>query len=237
MFYACSRVLQTIPKSDSARQQFSKEFSLIFRRNGDLGEERTMSTPDPDEIEANLERLSGLLFVWRKKLTEDTIHQIENLRKHTERMPVGHTAACGTEKNERLHRHLNRSLRCGVSKIGPELVIAIMTCALFAWNCKRKGKTLQSKKTVPTPPIEVVSSRQALLNSQKHMKTVQSTTLSTSSAVSAKKTTEISAMPSATSRSGLANSLEDLKNNTFLTYILQRVLHYQEFLTIFYGQM
>lgn len=234
IFHACSRVLQTIPKSDSARQQFSKEFSLIFRRNGDLGEERTMSTPDPDEIEANLERL---LFVWRQKLTVDTIHQIENLRKHIQKgclsdIPV----ACGTEKNERLHRHLNRSLLCGVSKIGPELAIAIMTCALYAWNCKRKGKTLQSKRTVPIPPIEVVSSRQVLINSQKHMKTVQSTTLSSQScpsALSAKSATDRSAAPPATSHTGLPNSVEDMKNDTFLSYILQRVLHYQDFFNIF----
>ena len=33
--------------------------------------------------------------------------------------------------NKRLHRHLNRSLLCGVSKIGPELAVAVMACALY----------------------------------------------------------------------------------------------------------
>ena len=111
-----------------------------------------MSTVCPEEIEANLERL---LFVWKKNLNKDSLNQIEQLRKHIRKgclsdKPVG----CGTEKNERLHRHSNRSLLCGVSKIGPELAIAVMTCVLYAWNCKRKGSHLQSKIVVSVVPIE-----------------------------------------------------------------------------------
>ena len=101
LFHACSRIVQTISKKDSYGKQFSSELSLILSRNGDLGTERTTSTPGLDEIEANLERL---LFSWKDRS-----------------IPPG----CGTEKNERLHRHINRSLLCGVSKIGPELAIAI----------------------------------------------------------------------------------------------------------------
>ena len=138
LFHACMSVVQTISKSESHSKKFARELCMIFRQNGDLGDERTMSTPCPDEIEANLERL---LFVWGGKLSKETLHQIENLRKHIQKgclsdIPVG----CGTETNERLHRHLNRSLLCGVSKIGPELAVAVMTCALYAWNCKRKLK-------------------------------------------------------------------------------------------------
>lgn len=40
IFHAYSRVLQTILKSDSARQHCSKEFSLIFHGNRDLGEKQ-----------------------------------------------------------------------------------------------------------------------------------------------------------------------------------------------------
>ena len=103
-----------------------------------------------------------------------------------------------------------------------------MSCALFAWNCKRKGKSLQSKRTGPIPPIEVLSSIHVPLNSQKHMKT---STQSCSSAV-AKSNTERSAAQFATSHSGLANSVEDMKNETCVSYILQRVSHYQEFFNI-----
>ena len=130
LFHACMRIVQTFPKSDSQHKKFSGEVSMIFRRDDDLNDERSMSTPCPEEIEANIERL---LFVWQEKLNGETIHQIENLRKHVRKgclsdIPEG----CGTEMNERLHRHLNRSLLCGVSKIGPELAIAVMTCALYS---------------------------------------------------------------------------------------------------------
>lgn len=57
IFHACSRVVQTIPKSDSNRKQFSNEFSLIIRKNNDLNHERTMNTASPEEIDANIERL------------------------------------------------------------------------------------------------------------------------------------------------------------------------------------
>ena len=70
---------QTISKKDSYGKQFSSELSLILRRNGDLGTERTTSTPGSDEIEANLERL---LFSWKDRLPKETLHPLECLRKH-----------------------------------------------------------------------------------------------------------------------------------------------------------
>ena len=82
LFHACSRILQTISKKDSYAKQFSSELSLILRRNGDLGTERTTSTPGSDEIEANLERL---LFSWKDRLPKETLHQLECLRKHIQR--------------------------------------------------------------------------------------------------------------------------------------------------------
>ena len=73
LFHACMRVVQTVPKSEDFSKQFANEFSPIFCQNGDLGSERTKSTPCPDEIESNLERL---LFVWRGKLKKETLDQI-----------------------------------------------------------------------------------------------------------------------------------------------------------------
>ena len=82
LFHACSRIVQTISKKDSYGKQFSSELSLILRRNGDLGTERTTSTPGSDEIEANLERL---LFSWKDRLPKETLHPLECLRKHTQK--------------------------------------------------------------------------------------------------------------------------------------------------------
>ena len=231
LFHACMRIIQTISKGEDFSKQFSNEFSLIFRRNGDLGEERTMDTPCPEEIEANLERL---LFVWRKKIPKETVFQIENLRKHIQKgclsdIPPG----CGTEMNERLHRHLNRSLLCGVSKIGPELAVAVMTCVLYAWNCKRKGKHLHNKRTVPVPPIEIESSGEVMSSSQHHIKpgkkTPASPLLSTVQTVSIASAEERGALPRAPTIIGSANCIGELKTDAVLHYILRRMLQIQEF--------
>lgn len=223
IFHACSRVVQTIPKSDPNGKQFSNEFSLIFRKDGDLNRERTNNTASPDEIEANLERL---LFSWRSKLREETLHQIDNLKKHIRKgcvsgIPVG----CGTEANERLHRHLNRTMLCGVSKIGPELAIAVMTCVLYAWNSKRKGKTTHNKRAAPIPPIEAVSN--TVSSSQhRHMRPATRTP-STVSLEHSDDTTGSSPVP--TTASSVINSL---KSEATVKHVVERILHLQDFLSV-----
>lgn len=237
LFHACSRIVQTVAKSESFSKTFSNELSLIFRKDGDLDNERAMNTADPDEIEANLERL---LFVWNSKLKKETLHQIENLRKHIRKgclsdIPPG----CGTELNERLHRHLNRSLLCGVSKIGPELAIAVMTCALYAWNCKRKGKTLHNKRTAPITPIELETLETNAMVNHHHLKVGHCTPSSSSSQNVPKSESEknlksenkLLFFPFNVFKS--ANSVEELKCEIVLHYIIQRVLHFQEFLNKF----
>ena len=122
-----------------------------MRRHGDLDEERTKSTASPEEIEANME---CVLFEYTK-LPQATVNAIENLRGHIRKgclsdIPPG----CGMEKNERMHRHLNRSLLCRVATIGPELAIAALTCALYAWNCKQTGIRNLKRKAIPIMPVE-----------------------------------------------------------------------------------
>lgn len=229
LFHACMRIVQTIPKSNSYSARFSNELSLIFRQDGDLDDERKMPTACPEDIEANLERL---LFVWKKDLNQDTLHEIENLRKHIRKgclsdIPVG----CGTEKNERLHRHLNRSLLCGVSKIGPELAIAVMTCVLYAWNCKRKGSHLQSKRVVPVLPIRSVRpcDQDNASSIQLHMKQTSNTALSVSDIESSSTSTPCSSFES-------AKNVEELKSDTLLAYMIRRILHLQDFMSAFAAQ-
>ena len=194
-----------------------------------------MSTPCPDEIESNLERL---LFVWREKLKTETLLQIENLRKHIKKgclseIPVG----CGTEINERLHRHLNRSLLCGVSKIGPELAVAVMACALYAWNCKRRLKTTLNKRTIPITPIELEpleSLNQATPYLQSHMTAVDSTSTSLPGSISgtvSENSSKASRMPGTSSVFVTVKTVEELENDSVLNYILERALHIQEFIT------
>ena len=227
LFHACMRVIQTVPKSEAYCNQFANEFSIIFRQEGDLGCERTKNTAFPDEIESNLERL---LFVWRGKLKlKETLDQIENLRKHIRKgclsdIPVG----CGTEVNERLHRHINRSLLCGVSRIGPELAVAVMACALYAWNCKRRLKRVLNKRTIPVVPIELETLQSQARIIQSHMTAAGS--LSTPPCPDLGNAAEIELQRSTQTVFGKANSVEELKKESTLVYILQRVVHIQDFI-------
>ena len=185
------------------------------------------------EIASNLERL---LFAWREKLKKETLVQIENLRKHIKKgclsdIPVG----CGIEKNEPLHRHLNRSLLCGVSIIGPKLAVAVMACALYAWNCKRRGKTLLNKRTIPVSPIELEtseSSTQGIPSFQSHMTAVDSTSKlpGSISGTASETIVHASRTQSTSSVAALGNSVEELEKDSILIYILQRVLHIQDFI-------
>ena len=61
------------------RKRLSSEFGLIFRQDGDTGEERRMHTASIEDIECNLEMF---LQKWEKQLSEETINAIKRLKNH-----------------------------------------------------------------------------------------------------------------------------------------------------------
>lgn len=69
------------------------------------------ATPDPECIESNMEQL---IFKWKGKLSVATVNAIENLRHHVRKGCLSEIPpSAGTTLNERLHRHLKRSMLCG----------------------------------------------------------------------------------------------------------------------------
>ena len=164
IFHACQRVLRTLETGQSVlRNQFVKEFGLVFRQSTDLGENRRMVTPDPLEIEANLDRL---LERWSNVpsscLTEATIKQIANIREHIKKGCLsGIPPGFGTERNEQLHRLLNRSLLTGATRISLELAVALLTMLFYSYSskassclqhqCNSKIKCVKpARKPIPT---------------------------------------------------------------------------------------
>lgn len=232
IFHACSRVISTLSKTETFFNTFSKEFSVIFREDGDLGEERLENTPSPEDIEANLERL---LFCWSDRLPSATLTAIDSLRNHIRKgclsnIPPG----CGTERNERLHRHLNRSLLCGVSKLGPELAIAVLSTAFYAWNCKRKGLNFINKRTVPIMPIELESALSCCSNQQPestHMKAKSDSASGSKPSSSLMDVTTVNPDPAKT-----ATNVTDLLTEAMVDYTIERAMQIQEFLTSFRGR-
>ena len=152
LFHACQRVIQTLDH-DGIKNQFSREFGLIFRVDGDVGEEREMTTPEPEVIIANLEQL---LCRWQGQLNAKTLKSVDDLRRHINKGCLsGILPREGTEKNERLDRHLRKSLLVGANTISPELAIACLTLALYVWNNRKKSvKHIKNQRVVPIIPAE-----------------------------------------------------------------------------------
>lgn len=156
VFHAVQRIVKTFPKGTEASKQISKDFGLIFRRDGDCGDSRQQSTPDPDVIERNL---NNFIVRWQEILISEphakTIHELDNLKVHIRKgclsqIPPGH----GTECNERLHHTLNESLLCGSSIISPEIAIAVLSLIFYGINCQRNGKKHKNNaRIVPFIPL------------------------------------------------------------------------------------
>ncbi|XP_078346062.1 uncharacterized protein LOC144631498 isoform X2 [Oculina patagonica] len=154
IFHAVQRIIKTLPKGTIESLTFSKEVGLVFRKDGDVGQDRMFPTPDPECIESNLEQL---LFKWKEKLPAATLNAIENVRQHVRKGCLsGIPPSVGTTLNERLHRHLKRSMLCGASSVSPELAIPILALVLYVWTCRRRGlqKHTSNQRVIPIIPFE-----------------------------------------------------------------------------------
>ena len=135
----------------------SKSFVQIFRDDDDQGEKRLKSTVYKEKMEKNLnsfiERWSNVPY---SPLTEATFIEIENLCKNIQKgclseIPPG----CGTERNEGLHRLLNRSMISGATTLSVQLAIALLTLLFYHHNLKISAeKHFCSTKIKPVAPVE-----------------------------------------------------------------------------------
>ena len=121
LFHGVQRLTGTrsIPKGTEFAKRFSKEFGQIFCSNGDLGDRRTLPTPNPKILNENL---NNFLKCWKHTLEDNNIvktqTEIGNLRKHKDNGCLSDIKPEeGTECNESLHHTLNNSLVSGVTTI------------------------------------------------------------------------------------------------------------------------
>ena len=182
-------------------------------------------TACPGEIESNLERF---LFGWKGKLKRETLDQMENLHKNLRKFCLSHIpAGCGTEISEGLHRHGNQSLPCRVSRVGPELAVAVMAFAFCTWNCKCRLKRLLNKRTII--PVRANQIRDITdSNTYNSISYDGFRSLSTAPCPDLGTAAEIELQPRTQTVFAKANSVEDLKEESILVYVLQRVEHIQD---------
>lgn len=95
---------------------------------------------------------------WDYCLSEESKNAIANIQKHIRNgCCSGIPPGTGTQKNERLHKQLKRSLLGGASSIAPELAIAVLTVVSYVWNCKMNQNAKKHKsnaRVIPVVPIE-----------------------------------------------------------------------------------
>ena len=155
LFHTCQRITRTFSRQNALFNNVTKDFVQIFREDNDQGEARLKKTPKKETIERNLnsfvERWSNIPH---SPLTNATFTEICNLRLHVQKgclsdIPPG----CGTERNEGLHRLLNRSMISGATRISVELTIALLTILFYHHNKKISGeKHMCSTKIKPVAP-------------------------------------------------------------------------------------
>ena len=157
LFHACQRVVRTMPATNRLYNDAVRSFIQIFRQNDDQGDTRLKSTPGKDVIGKNLESfLQRWINVPSSPITSSTLTEIESLRNHIGKgclsdIPPGY----GTEKNEYLHRLLNRSLITGATTISVEIAIALLTVFFYYHNQKITSSSHSCNKRIRPPvPIE-----------------------------------------------------------------------------------
>ena len=92
-----------------------------------------------------------------------------------------------------------------------------MSCALFAWNCRRQINRLTTRAK-PVMPVEIIREGN-LLSPQQHMKQLE--------------ISHAEDCRSTRSNMNLPGLVEQLKTQIIVDYIIQRVLHLQDFLDAF----
>lgn len=232
LYHACQRFVKTLKKGLTKSQQLSKEFGLIFRGNGDTGAERGMETPDEETIESNLEMF---LKKWEAQLSDASMESIRNLRKHiTKGCCSAIPAGVGTQRNERLHKSLKRSLLGGASTLSPKLAVAVFSIVLYVWSCKRKPgarKHTSNARVIPVVPIELLDTNKASQDTS-HVLAFNSGTSPTELPSTMKRHSKAACALSDLTLDNLhtneAVEISELKNDSVLALVISRVIHLKE---------
>ena len=136
LFHAVQRMLKTIPKHSTMYAQIAKDYPMVFRDPLDIGLERRLPTPTKEVLVANLEKFKNKwthvkYLNGNSVLTKGSHSQLNNIMFHIEKGCLsGIDPGCGTNRNERLHKHLNKLITANRIRL-PLLVYAKMFKVLY----------------------------------------------------------------------------------------------------------
>ena len=136
------------------RKQMLHSLKLIVRQPDDQGITRMKATPDSDIMEQNvinfLQQWEHVELEEQQVLPEPTCNAIARLLVHIKAGCLSNIPVSGgTNRNESLHRLLNKSI--GKARIGIQLAVACLGKFFYRWNEKR----LRNTTSKVTSPIEI----------------------------------------------------------------------------------
>jgi hypothetical protein len=116
LFHTVQHFTSSIPKRKQYHAEISRNYSLVFRSSTDLGVARLANTPESSVLLQNMDKFEKK---WKEVkystgeavLNTNAMKEIENIKVHVRKGCLsGIPPGCGTNRNERLNRHLNQFL-------------------------------------------------------------------------------------------------------------------------------
>ena len=142
LFHAVQRITKTLSKKHTHTRQCISELRCVFRCDGDSGERRLSHTPPPTVM---LSKLSEFITRWKDIVDDngvnlfksDTFNALDNIKRHISAGCLsGIPPGGGTNRNERLHGHINSFFNR--SRIGILLAYALLTTIFHSHNSSLK---------------------------------------------------------------------------------------------------
>ena len=233
LFHACQRITKTFSRNNALYNDVTKEFVQIFRDDSDQGKTHLKNTPSKEKIERNL---NSFMDRWsnipQSPLTNATFTEVTNLRQHIRKgclsdIPPG----CGTERNEGLHRLLNRSLITGATRISVELAIALLTILFYHHNRKiSEEKHTCSTRVKPVAPVDISNANgcPSAMTKNVPFHKEMSALLETDSMQSSIGADQVNASQCADPLIVMAESVEDLCQESVAAAIISEMLNLKE---------
>lgn len=143
LFHAVKKVTTALSKKHVYFHSAVQDFRLVFHYVGDGGTCWKQSTPPPSVIHKNSDLF---LTKWEKIsdtdgkpiITPAVRREIQNLIVHKDRGCLsGIPPHIGTNRNENLHRSLNK--RLSGTRLGVEVAVAMLTTFFHFWNARHGG--------------------------------------------------------------------------------------------------
>ena len=160
IFHAIQRISATLSKYHSKFHECLDDLRLVFRTDGDSEKSRILPTSSPEVL---ARKLSDFSKKWseakdisngsgKQLFTKQTEKAIKNLNRHIMCGCLSHIPASeGTNRNKRLHAHINSFFHR--SRVGILLAYALISVLMHSHNNTIRIKGKSNVRPIFAPPF------------------------------------------------------------------------------------